>query len=189
MPSSRSSLQLRRSEAKLVARIAAERIAPACECRKPLAHAHDHLVGHIETEGIVDEREIVDRDEQEGGILAATLRCDHRIRQRLLEAHAIEKTGQLVIGRQPNELFIPFVPFVDRAQHTDRTLGRPVGAAIPATAILDPAHAAEIVADLILEFVSDAVAGIAFPRPADELIAARPIACDARGKIAMCGYG
>ena len=50
---------------ELVARKAAEHVAAAQPCANPPGDIGDHCVRHVETEGVVDARQMIDADQHE----------------------------------------------------------------------------------------------------------------------------
>ena len=112
--------------------------------RKPRANAARHFRNHrvrdIETEGVVDARQMIDADQHEGALGAEANGFLDDLGERSDQMRAIEFAGQRIVPRQFYELLVAGVAFVvdpDNALDAHRPA---VGAGKPAAGLLDPLH-------------------------------------------------
>ena len=125
-------------DAEFVARIAAQRIAPAHQAADALAHHPDHLIGGIVAVRLVDAAEIVDGDQEKaaGGPKA------HRFLECLLQNFgqviAVEFARELVAAGEVLEPALALVALVDDMDGAVGARGLAVGPGEPAPRILDP---------------------------------------------------
>ena len=124
--------------AELVRGEAAERIADAHARADAPSDRGDHLVGDAEPIGLVDAREIVDRDQHEAAGAAILHRLVERDGQLLGQRIAVHFAGQAVEARQVVEPLLMVVTFGDDAHHAMRARRAPVRSGEPAAVVLDP---------------------------------------------------
>ena len=125
-------------QAELVAGEAAEHVAAAQPRADAFGDVRDHGVRHVEAEGVVDPRQMIDADQHEGAGGAETLRLLDRLRQGRDQVGTVELAGQGIMPRQLDELLVASVALIVDANDALHTRRLAVGAGEPAAGLLDP---------------------------------------------------
>jgi hypothetical protein len=133
-----SGVQSRSTMPNLLPEKAAERVLAAHPAAHALGDRADHLIGDIEAVGLVDARQIVDRDQQEAAGRAEAHRFVEGVFENLGEVMAVQLAGQAVVAREIGEPALVLVALVDDAHDAVRARRLAVGADKPAAGVLDP---------------------------------------------------
>ena len=148
--------------AELVRGEAAEHVAGAHARADAPPDRGDHLVGDAEAVGLVDAREIVDRDQHEAAGAAILHRLVERDGQLLGQRVAVHLAGQPVEARQVGKPLLVIVTLGDDAHDAVRACRPPLRSGKPAAVVLDPEpdRAARSAIETVFGLIRDAAAGV-----------------------------
>ena len=143
-------------DAELVAGKPSEMILPAQLTAYARCKLGDHIVRDIESIGIVDAAETVDRQQHEAAGRAKLECLVERRSEHFDHVPAIELAGERIEAGQMSPQLIAFVTLVDDANYPVSTQRPAVGAGEPASVVLDPLSPAGIRAHRILYLIANA---------------------------------
>ena len=86
--------------AELVRREPADAVLVAQGAAEPAPDDRDHLIADIEAIGLVDQRQIVDRDQQEGAIARSAAGIGEERRKLLGQPRPVELAGQFIMAAE-----------------------------------------------------------------------------------------
>ena len=127
-------------QAELVAGEAAEHVAGAQPRADPRGDLGDHGVRHIEAEGVVDARQMIDADQHEGAGRAEAGVLLDRLGKCGDQMGAIELAGERIMPRQFQQLLVAGVALIVDAHDALRPPWPAVRAGKPDAGLLDPDH-------------------------------------------------
>ena len=148
---------VREHEAETVAARPPDRVGRAQRAFEALADADQQRVGRRPAERVVDGREVVHADQQEGARRLVARGVFDGVVERFAQARGVEMPGQRIVVGQMLEPRFLFLAHRDGAQRAREAHGLAVVGEFGAAAVMHPDQGAAVAADAVVEIVGDAV--------------------------------
>ena len=166
-----SGVQSRSTRPNLLPEKRPERVLAAHAAAHAPGDRADHLVGDVETVGLVDAGEVVDGDQHEAARRAEPDRFVDGVFENLGQMMPVQFAGEAVVAGQIGEPAHMLVALVDDADEAVGAHRLAVGPGEPAADILDPEPGVRrrVGTDAILNLIGDAAAVVALVRLHDDV--------------------
>ena len=105
---------MRQHQTKFITGIAPHRIVAPRQPAQTLTNTDNHFVSDIEAVGLVHERQIIDRQQNESPRTAVAGRRRNGFIQRVFDPRPRQQTCQIIIGGKPHQTLIAVTPLVDQ---------------------------------------------------------------------------